>query len=88
LPTWRGDSKELFFFSDADDTLYSAQLGNSSSEFTITSIKPLFKVSNVSAIGAAFEPSPDGQKFLIATSPDQSAVPFNLVQNWPAVLKK
>jgi eukaryotic-like serine/threonine-protein kinase len=88
LPTWRGDSKELFFFSDADDTLYAAQLGNSNSEFTITSIKPLFKVSNVSAIGAAFEPSSDGQKFLIATSPDQSAVPFNLVQNWPAVLKK
>jgi eukaryotic-like serine/threonine-protein kinase len=88
LPTWRGDSKELFFFSDADDTLYAAQLGSSNSEFTIASIKPLFKVSNASAGGAAFEPSSDGQKFLIATSPDQSAVPFNLVQNWPAVLKK
>ena len=47
LPTWRGDSKELFFFSDADDTFYAAQLGNSKSEFTITGIKPLFKVSNV-----------------------------------------
>jgi eukaryotic-like serine/threonine-protein kinase len=88
LPSWRGDSKELFFFSDADDTFYAAQLGNSKTEFTIMSIKPLFKISNVAPVGAAFEPSSEGQRFLVTTSPDQSAVPFSLVQNWPAVLKR
>jgi hypothetical protein len=52
------------------------------------SIKPLFKISNVAPVGAAFEPSSEGQRFLVTTSPDQSAVPFSLVQNWPAVLKR
>jgi hypothetical protein len=40
------------------------------------------------AAGATYEPSVDGQKILVLTSPDSAQQSLNVIVNWPALLKK
>ena len=49
--------------------------------------QPLF---NVPAGNTQFQVTPDGQRFLIATAPQQTSTetPVTVVLNWPALLKK
>ncbi len=37
---------------------------------------------------AGYEVSPDGQRFLMNTTADESAQPLSIIQNWPATLTK
>ena len=88
MPAWRGDSKELFFFSAPDNTVTAAEVSATGADFAVDSIKPLFKLTNSASTGIVFDVAPDGQRVLVNTSPVQTAVPFNLILNWPAELKK
>ena len=88
MPLWRSDGKELFFLSNSDGSVNAAGVSATGGEFAISGIKPLFKLANTAATGTVMDVSPDGQRFLVNTSPEQTAVPFNLVQNWTAELKK
>jgi len=38
--------------------------------------------------GAMYEPSRDGQRFLVLTSPEAAQQSLNVIVNWPALLKK
>jgi hypothetical protein len=40
------------------------------------------------AAGALYEPSRDGQRFLVLTSPEAAQQSLNVIVNWPALLNK
>jgi hypothetical protein len=35
-----------------------------------------------------YDATPDGQRFLVRTTPGQAAQPLTVIVNWPALLKK
>ena len=38
--------------------------------------------------GPTYQPSRDGQRFLVLTSPETSQQSLNVIVNWPALLQK
>ena len=75
-PQWRGDGKELFYVG-TDGTLMSISLAYSADGSSFTASQPvkLFSApinSSIVATGAGpqFDVTPDGQRFLLVTSPE------------------
>ena len=50
--------------------------------------RELFQLPLRSPAGPTYEPSRDGQRFLVLTSPEQAQQPLTVIINWPALLKK
>ncbi len=87
FPEWRADSKEIYYFG-FDAFLYAATVDTKSDEFELGPVRALFQVSYISAVGGAYDVSPDGQHFIFATNPESASTPLVLVTNWTADLKK
>ncbi len=83
-PRWRQDGKELFFLS-ADNWMMSATVTAAGSEFTVTSVQPLFTF-NPSLIGWAYDVRRDGQRFLVNSLSEREQPPLSLLINWQAAL--
>jgi dipeptidyl aminopeptidase/acylaminoacyl peptidase len=87
-PRWRADGREIYYLSE-DRKLMAASVGAGPS-FGVP--KPLFQTrvpAGVTANRTHFEPSRDGQRFLVTTqSPDQPSPSITVVMNWAAGLKK
>jgi hypothetical protein len=86
FPAWRGDGKELFFFDPAD-ALYSADVSEKGTEFSVGQVHRLFH-QDASANGVAFDASHDGKKFLFNVGAQDASATLNLVVNWTAEVKK
>jgi serine/threonine protein kinase/Tol biopolymer transport system component len=87
FPTWRADSKEIFYFG-FDAYLHSASVNTKSDEFELGPVRALFQVNYIAAIGNAYDVSPDGQHFIFATNPESVSTPLVLVTNWAGDLKR
>jgi eukaryotic-like serine/threonine-protein kinase len=87
FPSWRGDSKEIYYFG-FDAFLHSATVNTKSDEFELGPVLGLFQGGYISAVGNAYDVSPDGQHFIFATNSDSVPTPLVLVTNWSAELKK
>jgi eukaryotic-like serine/threonine-protein kinase len=83
-PHWRGDGKELFYFS-ADAKLMAVDV-SANAAFQAGIPQPLFNLPP----NADPRVTPDGKRFLIAAPPQQSTaeVPITMLLNWPALLKR
>jgi Tol biopolymer transport system component/predicted Ser/Thr protein kinase len=89
FPVWRGDSQEIYFIAtDSPIRLFAASVKAKGSEFQVESVRPLFPVPNVAAIGELFDVTPDGSRFLLPVPPKAGSPPMILVLNWTADLKK
>jgi Tol biopolymer transport system component/predicted Ser/Thr protein kinase len=86
-PRWRGDGKEIYFFEFASSQLMSAQVDGSGSTFLVGGTKPLFRL-NLETLSRAYQPTRDGQRFVVISRNGGSSQPLTLVQNWTAELKK
>jgi dipeptidyl aminopeptidase/acylaminoacyl peptidase len=100
FPRWRGDGKELYFFT----TLSSGKLMATDIRATGSSLQPavprvLFDSGYVDIpLVVNYHPyatSPDGQRFLIprpesasAAASDQAPAPITVVLNWTAALRR
>ena len=83
-PRWRGDGKELFYVASGG-TLTSVDI-SAEPVFQAGAPRPLFQLPP-DFIGS--EVTPDGRRFLIGVPVAQSAsVPFTVLLNWQATLKK
>ena len=83
-PRWRGDGRELFYL--AGDTLMAVPV-TTLPAFSAAGAKPLFQepyVTWAAPEGASrvFEPSPDGQRFLLAVPDDPTHTQIRVVRNW------
>lgn len=85
-PAWRGDGKELFFF-DATDTLYSVDVSDAGSDFSVGQVHRLFH-QDASANGVAYDATRDGKRFLFNTGNEDALSPLNLVVNWTTEARK
>jgi Tol biopolymer transport system component len=87
LPRWRRDGSEIFYMA-MDNKLMAAAVNGKGSSFEVGSVKPLFG-TRLSGVGYVYDVSADGQRFLVITSPTQTASsPITVVLNWTAGLKK
>src|SRR5205085_7128899 len=77
-PKWSSDGKELFYIS-LDRKLMSVpvRLG---STFQMDNPRPLFTLPEDSE----YEPSPDGQRFLLLVPEKTEPTPITVVLNWTA----
>jgi len=87
-PIWRRDGKELYYI-DLDGTLMAVQL-TKGSDFQAGVPRVLFQTPRSPDTSGLTQwaPSPDGERFLFLVPETQGAVPFTVVLNWQAGLKK
>jgi Tol biopolymer transport system component len=87
FPRWRGDGKELFYYSYDDNNVMAVKVSEKADFISLDTPRILFH--HVSTASTFFEVTPDGRRFLISTSNySSSATPLTLVTNWNAELKK
>jgi Tol biopolymer transport system component len=86
FPAWRGDSREIYFWSNADE-VFVASVEEKNSELQIGTPQFLFR-SNATAIGIPFDADPSGQRFLVNHAEEEAPTALNLVSNWTSELKK
>jgi Tol biopolymer transport system component len=79
-PRWRRDGKELFYLA-ADHMLTSVPVAYKASEVELGAARPLFRV-NPGFLYLSYNVSPDGNRFIVNTAPQEKAAPITLVQNW------
>jgi hypothetical protein len=90
-PRWRNDGKELFFLS-RDSKMMAVPVSTGTS-FESGSPVALFQTHRRQPISSqdilSYDVSADGQKFLIATRVDESAVaPLSVLLNWTSAMEK
>ncbi len=89
-PRWGKDGKQLFYLAD-DGKLMAALLKESQGVLQVVSLRLQFQTSAIPIPGTndSYDVAPDGKKFLLnIAATDETPTPLNLVENWPAQLKK
>ena len=88
IPRWRGDGSEIFYFAP-DLKVMAAAVDGKGAKFEVKAVRPLFQTTAI-AMGAEYDASSDGQRFLISMAPAQPTAsgPFTVVVNWIAAAKK
>ena len=90
MPRWGHDGTEIFYIA-GDNTLMTVAVNGKGSGFEVGAAKPLFsaRFAFATGFGLTYDVSPDGQRFLINTAPEQAtSAPITVVTNWTAGLKK
>jgi serine/threonine protein kinase len=87
-PSWGTAGRELFYVSPENELMaVSLKLGSDSVEI-LSAPRELFPLSLRSSAGPTYQPSRDGQQFLVLTTPETSPQSLTLIVNWPSLLKK
>jgi Tol biopolymer transport system component len=87
MPSWRGDGREIYYRDIR--TLYAAAVDGSGETFVPGEVTALFDPPPRFANGRQYEPSRDGQRFLVVEPLQASdASPITLVLNWDAALER
>jgi hypothetical protein len=83
-PRWRGDGREIFYLAP-DGKMMTVEV-MAGQEFQAGTPSPLFQTPPGTIVG---DVTADGKRFLLVTPVGPSAsVPFTVVLNWTASLKK
>jgi eukaryotic-like serine/threonine-protein kinase len=88
FPRWRSDGKEIYFAGLSDGNFRAASVTIKGDEFEVGESRALFSIAFTSPLGTPYQPTRDGQRFLIATYPETVPTPLVVVNNWTAELKK
>jgi Tol biopolymer transport system component len=90
FPRWRGDGKELFYYSQEQTSMMAVNVDERVEELSLGSPRGLFHLANSAGIFSPFfDVTADGRRFLISeTNPTAGSVPLTLVTNWDAELNK
>ena len=88
-PRWRGDGKEVFFHSSGRETVMAAGIKLLADRVEIETPRELFTYVGPNQ---SYEPTADGQRFLVLTAPgtndgEARAVALKIISNWQALLK-
>jgi eukaryotic-like serine/threonine-protein kinase len=85
-PRWNAHGKELFYLAPGG-RLMAAQIEARPGSFAIKKVDKLFGPLN--GLGASYDASADGQRFLASLPPEgQTGGPMTVVLNWPEGLRK
>jgi hypothetical protein len=88
-PHWRGDNKELFYYSYFQNSMVAVNVEEKGvGEISLGVPQTLFPLSSPYSTFFGFDVTPDGKRFLISTVNFPTAsIPLTLVTNWKAELK-
>ena len=90
-PRWRRDGSELFYLAP-NQTLMVVPVTSKSGYFEHGRATPLFRTrlqtsgSQIGGLGAFYDVTPDGKRFLINGPPADPGPPITVVLNWTAGL--
>jgi serine/threonine protein kinase len=86
-PRWRADGKELFY-TTLNGSLMAAEVASKGSIIEVGAVHSL-GISVVTSRGYLYDVSADGQRFLVASAPEQkTSAPLTVVSNWTKLMKK
>jgi DNA-binding winged helix-turn-helix (wHTH) protein/Tol biopolymer transport system component len=85
-PRWRGDGKELFYYSRDDSNVMAVNFNEKADGLSLDTPRMLFHYVSIGT-STGFDVTPDGQRFLVVTSNYSPSTPLTLVTNWNAELK-
>ncbi len=89
FPLWRSDGRELFYFSEPQNSMMAVSVDEKAEDISLGSPRALFQLVNKTEITGPFDVTADGRRFLITeTNFSAGTVPLTLVTNWDAELKK
>jgi Tol biopolymer transport system component len=87
-PKWGAGGRELFYISP-ENKLMAVKLKMGSDTVQPSAPRELFQLPlRATTAGVLYEPSRDGQRFLVLTSPEAAQQSLNVIVNWPALLNK
>jgi serine/threonine protein kinase len=88
-PRWRGDGKEIFYFSH-DNKMMAADITVKDGSLEVGHVHPLFDVPSIVQMnGSDYDVTADGKRFLINVPLEtQNQRPLTLVVNWDLAVKK
>ena len=88
-PRWRGDGKELYYFSH-DNKMMAADVTVKDGVLGVSHVHPLFEVPSIVQLPVSdYDAFSDGKKFVINVPFEtQNQTPLTLVVNWEAKVKK
>jgi eukaryotic-like serine/threonine-protein kinase len=84
-PRWRRDGKELFYM-DPGNTIISVEVKGQGQSFEVGRSQRLF-VAPANPFASTYDVTPDGQRFVMSTSPEEEEVSLSFVLNWTARLR-
>jgi hypothetical protein len=88
FPQWGAGGRELFYTSPELKLIaVNLKVGRDSVEPSAPHELFQLPVFNGSAV-SPYEATPDGQRFLLLTSPEPESRALTLIVNWPALLRK
>jgi Tol biopolymer transport system component len=88
MPRWRRDGRELFYRA-RDGMLTAVSYSTTTGAFETTARTTLFAVASLGNVERfTYQPSRDGQRFLINAPVAGAAPPVTIVLNWQAGLRK
>lgn len=88
VPKWGAGGRELFYVSP-ENKLMAVNLKLGPDSIVPSAPRELFPLPmRTLGGGAGYEPSRDGQRFLVMTSPEAAPQPLTVIVNWPSLLKK
>jgi len=79
---WRQDGKELFYLDAGGRLMAVAVKTAAKSAFEMGAPEPLFETRNPPLLSFGYQPSADGQRFVVAESQGSTQAPFTVVSNW------
>ncbi len=87
-PRWRKDGKEIYYLS-SDNKVVAVKVSAGKSGLEIGEATPLFQAQINPGAWESYDPSADGQRFLINTGSAQKVLsPITLVLNWTETLAR
>ena len=89
-PHWRGDGKELFYYSPERKSLIAVSVEKrGGEELALGTPQALFSAPVAAVLGNLYDVTSDGKRFLFSGIYSSSGdVPLTLVMNWDAELKR
>jgi DNA-binding winged helix-turn-helix (wHTH) protein/Tol biopolymer transport system component len=89
MPQWRGDGRELFYFSAKKNSVLAVNVDEKADSISLGSPHTLFSVYNYGSPFTFYDVTADGRRFLITEANSTNGpVPLTLVTNWSAEVKK
>jgi serine/threonine protein kinase/Tol biopolymer transport system component len=82
---WRRDGKELFYIGPGNSVM-AVEVDGKGASFNVGRSQRLF-VAPVNPVGTSYDVTPDGQKFVMGSPPEEDEPPLVLMQNWMARLE-
>jgi serine/threonine protein kinase len=82
VPRWRRDGKELFYIGP-ENTIVAVEVEGKGASFNVGRSQLLF-IAPVNPFASTYDVAPDGQRFVMSTSPVEESPPLVLMFNWTA----